>query len=123
MKYIKYLLIMALIFVSVYSVNVLAAGNGAYFLAPSSCVMNLGAKTNEIVKTFIQIIAWGVPTFIIALTVVDILKAVTSGDVKDTNLIFKKLGLRLLISALVFLTPQLLRLIFGALGLSFCFYQ
>ena len=120
MKYIKFGLIVLAIFIGAYSINVLAGGNAILFLETVSCEWGFGPKTNAIIMTFITVLAWGAPTLMMVYTIADILKAVTSGDVKDTNAIFKKLGLRLIISALIFFTPALLKLIFEGLGLTFC---
>ncbi|NLA32564.1 MAG: hypothetical protein GX864_01265 [Mollicutes bacterium] len=120
MKSIKYSISFLTILLLFYIQDVFALNNGMYLL--NGGCLGFGVKTNEIMETILTIIFWGVPTLAIIYTMMDIFKAVTSGDVKDVSATFKKFGLRGIIIVLTLLTPSLLKFLFEIFGLKFCFF-
>ena len=94
------------------SINVFAAGQ---------CVDMLGPRTDKFLLTLLTILFWAFPVVTIIYSLGDIMKAVTGDSGKENKIVIKKFALRLAIIVIVMMTPSLLKLVFNAVGIQFCF--
>ena len=84
-------------------------------------VQMLGACPQEladilsIVKWVISIICWAVPIVLIVLTILDIAKIVTAGNIDDKlkKEVTGKITTRLIFAVIIFLVPTIVRLLFN----------
>ncbi len=86
--------------------------NFVQILAEIDC-SDLGPILN-LVKTFVNIICWAVPVILIILTVVDIAKLVTAGNLDDKlkKEVTQRVVSRLIYAIIIFLVPYIIGLVF-----------
>lgn len=82
----------------------------------STCDDIVGILT--IVKLVIKGICWVVPIILIVLTILDIAKIVTAGNIDDKlkKEVMNKVTTRLIFALLIFLVPTIVTLLFNILG-------
>ena len=72
----------------------------------------------SIIKLVITGICWAVPIILIILTILDIAKIVTSGNIDDKlkKEVMNKITTRIIYAILIFLVPMIVTLLFRLLG-------
>lgn len=87
-----------------------------------TCNGLLGAPNSEIRKmlsNILKFIRYGGPILMLLLTIVDLIKTVTSGDEKDFKKVFQNFIKRFIAAALLFFINDIIRLIFLIVGLEY----
>lgn len=87
-----------------------------------TCNGLLGGPNSEIRKmlsNILKFIRYGGPILMLLLTIVDLIKTVTSGDEKDFKKVFQNFIKRFIAAALLFFINDIIRLIFLIVGLEY----